>query len=223
MNPSSPYVEVLERGLEDIEQGLEVADAPGAPSERVLAPTFQADKEYLESLLDLAQASPSGYQMFDRTLEILGFELRVLMSKDQEDLSTEDEKREAVVRAKIALLKKLRDKLKAPTVVPDVHDRTGRTTRMLEHAQALARHGRAVYVVCTSRHHAELLSRQTDPSLGIKFETWTTLRVDPFTLNTRGSWPQVEVLFDHAAIESTFARALSALHMYDLPETGADT
>lgn len=98
--------------------------------------------------------------------------------------------------------------------------RTGRTTRMLEHAKKLAREGRAVYVIADNAMDMRRLEAEcNEPSLGIKFETphspgnfdWETMRLI-------GAHPNCVVLVDHHAIEDRYARILEMLHAYDLPD-----
>ena len=100
--------------------------------------------------------------------------------------------------------------------------RTGRTTRMLEHAKQLALAGRAVYVVADNERDSRRMEiecfKTGEPNLGIKFEVpgslgnfvWEEMRL-------RGAHPNCVVLVDHHAIEDKFARALEMLHAYDEP------
>lgn len=96
---------------------------------------------------------------------------------------------------------------------------TGRTTRMLEDAKKLARHGRAVYVICASRSHAGELERalgEEGRKLGIKCETPSELgNFDWTTLSLRYANKNCVVLVDHYTIEYHFGMALEMLHRYD--------
>lgn len=96
---------------------------------------------------------------------------------------------------------------------------TGRTTRLLESAKRIASEGRAVYVVASTQrmvqHMNEMLGATT---MGIKIETEHSLgNLDWKTMTLRGAHPNVVVLADHYAIESTFARMLEQLHRFDPP------
>jgi hypothetical protein len=90
---------------------------------------------------------------------------------------------------------------------------------MLADAKRLARQGRAVYVLAANpphcRHLIDLAGGQDAlDALGIKIET-PPPSFDWKTLTLVGAHPNVRVLVDHYAIESTFKRALSMLHAYD--------
>lgn len=99
--------------------------------------------------------------------------------------------------------------------------RTGRTTRMLEDAMAMARNGRAVYVIGATKHHADMLRGVAGPAadqLGIKFEAARESglgNMDWETMSLQGAHPNCAVLVDHYAIESKFAAVLEMLHRYD--------
>lgn len=99
---------------------------------------------------------------------------------------------------------------------------TGRTTRLLEEAKRLASDGRAVYVVASSQRMVEHMREMLGvPTMGIKIETEHSLgNLDWKTMTLRGAHPNVVVLADHHAIESTFARMLDQLHRFDLPNPG---
>lgn len=98
---------------------------------------------------------------------------------------------------------------------------TGRTTRMLAHAEQLARAGRAVYVVADTDRDCKRLQTQwlregRPADLGVKFETPGTLgNLDWEAMKLRNAHPNCVVLVDHWAIESRFARMLEMLHAYD--------
>lgn len=94
---------------------------------------------------------------------------------------------------------------------------SGRTTRMLQHANQLAKEGRAVYVVvdphmvksiATQGSHSGV-SIETLGSLGESFD-WTTMRV-------RGMHPNCVVLVDHHVIEQHFSKILEMWTRYDNP------
>ena len=95
--------------------------------------------------------------------------------------------------------------------------RTGRTTRMLEHARKLSGQGRSVYVVAANQHEADRLKKLIgDGDHGIKVETsWSLGNFDWDTLTLLGAHPNCVVLVDHYAIESRFSAAIQALHAYD--------
>ena len=97
--------------------------------------------------------------------------------------------------------------------------RTGRTTRMLEHAKRLAAEGRKVRVVTDNYNETRRLEALFGhPDLYVRFETllypgefdWARMQ---FTTRTRSE----VVLVDHYAIERHLSRALAMLHAYDEP------
>ena len=96
---------------------------------------------------------------------------------------------------------------------------TGRTTRMLGEAKALARQGRAVYVIAATREHAKMLERiagEEGQQLGIKFETAGSHgNFDWMTMRLTTAHPNCVVLADHYAIEVHFRAALEMLHRFD--------
>lgn len=105
---------------------------------------------------------------------------------------------------------------------------TGRTTRMLEEARALAHEGYAVYVLCATQNHAKML-KDVYPdldALGVKFENGHEIpQFDPFTGKLERSWPSVKVLVDHAYAEQKaldFYKVFKAwdnyARAYDKPE-----
>lgn len=100
--------------------------------------------------------------------------------------------------------------------------RTGRTTRMLEHAKQLALAGRAVYVIADNERDLRRLEiecfKTGEPNLGIKFETQQSLGTfDWEQMRLIGAHPNCVVLVDHHAIEDKYARILEMLHAYDEP------
>lgn len=103
---------------------------------------------------------------------------------------------------------------------------TGRTTRLLEEAVALAKQGKAVYVVAADTHHIVNMEAMLcmmvggDPTpLGIKFETPHSLgNFDWMSMKLQYSHPNCRVLVDHFTIEATFAAMFRELHKYDLKE-----
>ena len=105
----------------------------------------------------------------------------------------------------------------------DANRQTGRTTRMMEEAKALARAGRAVYVVLAYPAHKRHLEDKDTVRLGIKFETPTTLsNFDWGTMTLTGAYQNCAVLVDHYAIESHFSRLLAMLHRYDKEKPNAE-
>lgn len=101
---------------------------------------------------------------------------------------------------------------------------TGRTTRMLEHAKALAKAGRAVYIIAANEQQRRWLEdRIGQGPMGIKVETWETLRnFDWQTMSLLGAHPNCAVVVDHFAIESRFRRMLEELVRYDVPSGVGD-
>lgn len=102
----------------------------------------------------------------------------------------------------------------------DENRRTGRTTRMMEEAKALARAGKAVYVVA---QHTRILKDEETLRLGIKFESTSSLsNFDWLAMRLRGDHPNCVVLVDHYAIETYFSRVLEMLHRYDKEKPNAE-
>lgn len=101
--------------------------------------------------------------------------------------------------------------------------RTGRTSRMLAHAQELANQGKAVYVVASTKAHASDLQERLGPGSRVKVEVahmhgnfdWERMRL-------LGAHPNVTVLADHFAIERQFAAMLEMLHRYDDDKADAE-
>lgn len=93
---------------------------------------------------------------------------------------------------------------------------SGRTTRMLKHARALAEEGRQVYVVADNEDHARDFRRRVGK--GVKIETpkslgnlvWEDMRL-------LGAHPNCVLLVDHYAIERRHRTILEMLHRYDRP------
>ena len=105
----------------------------------------------------------------------------------------------------------------------DANRRTGRTTRMMEEAKALARVGRAVYVIFGYPAHNRNLEDEESIQLGIKFETPTSMsNFDWPTMSLKGAHRNCVVLVDHYAIESYFSRMLAVLHRYDKEKPNAE-
>lgn len=97
---------------------------------------------------------------------------------------------------------------------------TGRTHRMLEHAEFEAENGRAVYVICADMRHADILKKrfgvEKAQRLGIKFETPESLgHFDWSNMRLPGEHPNCVLLADHYAIEFHFGAMLEMLHRYD--------
>lgn len=93
---------------------------------------------------------------------------------------------------------------------------TGRTTRMLSHAQELQQEGRAVYVIAANAQHAAQLKSLLPKDTTISVDTpETASNFDWFTLTLRRAHPNCVVLVDHFAIESRFAPMLKMLTAYD--------
>jgi hypothetical protein len=95
---------------------------------------------------------------------------------------------------------------------------TGRTGRMLEKAEELARAGRAVYVICADPVAMERsFGREKAWNLGIKFESMNSPgNFDVERVRLIGAHPNCVVLVDHYAIERRFGAMLEELHRYDL-------
>lgn len=98
--------------------------------------------------------------------------------------------------------------------------KTGRTTRMLEHAKKLAREGRTVYVIADNTrdmHQMEITCGE--PKLGIKFMSVTSVPgyFDWERMRAVGMKEGAIVLVDHHAIEDKFSKVLEMLHAYDSP------
>lgn len=98
------------------------------------------------------------------------------------------------------------------------HNRTGRTTRMMNEARRLAEAGRAVYVVMASegerlamaKAHADL------KALGVSFESIGMLsNLDLGTMTLRGAHPNCAVLVDHHALEQRYRAAIDMIHRFD--------
>lgn len=100
--------------------------------------------------------------------------------------------------------------------------RTGRTTRMLEHAIWLAGQGRAVYVAVGSKFQGKALEAQR----GIKAAWSTSIKIEPYhdldinweTMTLRGAHKNCVLLIDHFVIEKKFFRMLQMQEQYD-PES----
>jgi hypothetical protein len=99
--------------------------------------------------------------------------------------------------------------------------RTGRTTRMLEHAVQLSKEGKAVYVVAANELDALRLEREVGPLVrGVKFESADAFpELDWRTMTLPRAWPNVVVLVDHYAIEQRIGAALQMMTRYDLPQS----
>lgn len=96
---------------------------------------------------------------------------------------------------------------------------SGRTTRMLAEAKALALSGRAVYIIAANCQHASLLESRLGNerfNLGIKVEVPTRIgNFDWDTVKLIGTHSNCVVLVDHYAIETHFADVLEMLHRFD--------
>ena len=106
--------------------------------------------------------------------------------------------------------------------------RSGRTTRMLQHAVDLSNAGRAVYVLTGDKSQAGTIASMLhdmgydDDALcrmGIKIETPSSLpRFDYERMCLPGAHPNCVVLVDHYAIARRFWLLLKMYHAYDVPE-----
>lgn len=98
--------------------------------------------------------------------------------------------------------------------------RTGRTTRMLEHAIRLAGQGRAVYIAAESKVLAdqlEVVRRNKAPwSTGIKIVPYHELDINWEAMTLRGAHKNCVLLIDHFVIEKKFFRMLRMQEQYDL-------
>lgn len=102
------------------------------------------------------------------------------------------------------------------------NERSGRTSRLIEHAKELASKGRAVYVVAHNADHAELL-RQKMGTVSLGFKNGSGIRVEPCdsvnfewsTLSIIGAHPKCAFLVDHYTIEQRFAHVLEMLNQYN--------
>lgn len=109
--------------------------------------------------------------------------------------------------------------------------RTGRTTRMLDEAAALARGGQNVVVVCADFNHRELLVRRFAKETGSSVDAkgcvplnWGSVQFVSRGERAGLDWKRMDIigtrgptLFDHYAIECEFPGALAMLHRYDNP------
>lgn len=95
---------------------------------------------------------------------------------------------------------------------------TGRTTRMIEHARALAGQGKAVYIIAVNDHDAGRIRRLVGvPNRGIKVETEESLpNFDWRTMQLKRAWPNCVVLVDHYAIEARITAQVEMMTRYDL-------
>ena len=95
--------------------------------------------------------------------------------------------------------------------------RSGRTTRMMAHAEQLAREGKAVYVVFANLANAKLYETPERVALGIKFESVDSLpNFDWRRWKLKGAHPNVEVLVDHFAIEHHWMTLFEMAHRWDV-------
>lgn len=101
--------------------------------------------------------------------------------------------------------------------------RTGRTTRMLEHAIWLAGQGRAVYIAAESSAFAKKLEQQRRDkaawSTSIKIEPYFDMDINWETMTLRGAHKNCVLLIDHFVIERKFFRMLQMQEQYDLHST----
>lgn len=106
-----------------------------------------------------------------------------------------------------------------PTLVIEAARRSGRTTRMMQHAVQLDQNGRAVYVCIRDKGQIpalEKIRRNLCPkATGIQYDTPVHLDIDWETLTLRGAHPNCVLLIDHAVIEHTFGRVLQMHRQYD--------
>lgn len=100
----------------------------------------------------------------------------------------------------------------------DPGKRSGRTTRMMYHAAALAAQGRAVYVCALDRILCSVLERfrrENFPrATGIQFDTPEKLDIDWDSMTLRGAHPNCVLLVDHSVILQRFGRVLQMYHQY---------
>lgn len=99
-------------------------------------------------------------------------------------------------------------------------EQTGRTTRMVQEAERLAKTGRAVYLVFATPGHAyqELQKFGADKAvnLGVSFEHLGGLNtLDLAQMRLVGAHSNCVVLVDHHAIELRFGPVLEMLHRFD--------
>lgn len=98
---------------------------------------------------------------------------------------------------------------------------SGRTTRMLEEAIQLAKEGRAVYVLFSSKNHCDQMERCPDiekyKELGIKFEHPASLGqgLDLENLRLIGAHPNCILLVDHHLLAMRYGRIFEMFHRYD--------
>lgn len=100
------------------------------------------------------------------------------------------------------------------------HRGTGRTTRMLQEAERLAKAGQEVVIVVDHPEAfcAHVLYFET-LQLPIRFVRWSP-RMDWKTLREVGASRKVVTLVDHYVLEGQFAHVLQAIHRWDrAPET----
>jgi len=99
---------------------------------------------------------------------------------------------------------------------------TGRTTRMVELAEQLAKQGRAVYILCGSVKDASWLQRRIDdqsPGFGIKCERVPKV-FDWQSMTIPGAHSDCVFLVEHWAIEQHFEGLLKMWCAFDRPEVG---
>lgn len=98
----------------------------------------------------------------------------------------------------------------------DIHQRSGRTTRMIEEGKKLWSQGRAVYLIFSTdaiRQYWHAILKDEYP--GLSCETVRSVGMNPHDLRelkARGAWPNCVFLFDHYIMQSEIYDALQPLH-----------
>jgi len=94
--------------------------------------------------------------------------------------------------------------------------RTGRTTRMLQHAQKLEAEGHDVYVIVGNQREVNRFYFLLPSNTTIKVETASRLRnFNWLYMRLDGAHPNCRALVDHHAIEDMYGALLEELHRYD--------
>lgn len=100
--------------------------------------------------------------------------------------------------------------------------RTGRTTRMLQYAEKLAKEGKAVYVVCntvsSANNYKSSFGAAKAQQLGIKFESISNMEnsIDWKQMKLINAHENCKLLVDHWVIEQHFGSMLDLLHRFDV-------
>lgn len=94
--------------------------------------------------------------------------------------------------------------------------RSGRTTRMLENAEAQAKAGKAVYVICANASLVAMYATPERLALGISFETPASLpHFDWRRWRNPGAHENCVFLADHFTIEEYWGTVLEMAHRWD--------